>query len=196
MTTRVQLSEVATILRGRSRARDVTEDANGEPEMYGIVLEADGLEDGLSKAGVPEPGYRPVRLDDGDVILVLRPSSVETLLVDLNPAGAAAGRGCTVVRLFDDQGLISPGYLAAWLQSPDFRRQADVRSIGGSLPRLSPADLRSFTIPVLSRRRQVEVAELSLSFSVALGALSRSLNSLEGLWSVELELAMLDEPDA
>ncbi len=197
MSSQATLSDIAVIQRG------VTPANSGEPlvshGLVGIVKpasDADDLEvgDGLD---AEVRGRPPVRLKAGDVLLTVRPSEVEVSVIDDSfLVGFLAARGSYVIRLRPGLQPVSPHFVAAWIQSPNFGRQLEAATTGMTVPRLSPAALRSFTIPVLSPARQAEIADLSRTFSAAATALSRSLTALNELWAVELEFAMLDESDA
>lgn len=188
MTERYQLHSVADVLRGTIPATDFED--HGTERFFGIS------EIGLSGQGpvrrvtVAKEDTKAVRLEKGDVALVLIGRIGTSTLVGDTDSGAVLGRECVALR--GASPAVLPEWLYAWTRSPDFVDQALRYAKGRTITRLGTRDLRSFTIPIPAVERQQEMVETLTRFQAAIRAASGTLADLKRLEELELTLSFME----
>jgi restriction endonuclease S subunit len=189
MNQRIKIEKVSSIIRGQT------------PSNYA------NLEKGLAFVGQAEiaQGAKGARryvedvssltgfLSVGDIALASMDQTFRILVIDDALAGAVLGQNCLAIRIDEADSLITPHYLAAWMRTEDFRRQAIALSTGVNMPRLGPRELAMVEIPFLPLDRQEKIASLADQFREARESVRTTLSRIEELESVELELAFRKE---
>ena len=188
MTERYELRSVVDVLRGTIPASDFHDD--GTERFFGITEIGQSGQGPVRRVTVATQGRKVVRLEKGDVALVLMGRIGTSTLVDDADAGAVLGRECVALRVASLDVL--PEWLYAWTRSPDFGDQALRRVKGTTMTRLGTRDLLSFTIPVPAVERQEEIVKTLTGLRVAIRATSGTLADLERLEQLELTLGFLE----
>jgi hypothetical protein len=193
MTLRDQLSEIAEVLKGTTPAH-VT-DEQGGPIFIGQSEVTSGGAGPVRFVDTSREKSRaaPVLLEPGDVVFASLDPSHHALVITKEHHGAYLGRECMAVRINQNWTRLTPVVLAAWAQSDDFRRQAEVMTSGITMPRLSSKSLAAILVPEFDDEQISHADRLASKFEAAIGAVRTTLNQLESLQSIEMDLVFHEE---
>jgi len=189
MNQRIKIEKISTIIRGHTP----TNFANSG-KGYVFVGQAEIAQGGKgAQRFVEEVSSQTTFLTVGDIAIASMDQTFRILVVDDALAGAVLGQHCSAIRIDEADSLITPRYLAAWMRTEDFRRQAAVLTTGVTMPRLGPRELAMVDVPFLPLDRQERIAVLADQFREARESVRTTLSQIEELESVELELAFRKE---
>jgi len=188
VTNRVELRAVAKLLRGVSTASLIN--PSGADRFFGSQEVARSGQGQERRVDVDSGDRKIVRLEPGDVVVVVLGRIGWSTLISDDDSGAVLGRECVVLRSVSDE--LSPPWLYSWTLSPEFANQVQRHASGASLARLSPRDLNGFTLPLPSLGYQQQVEDDLQRFRTAIQATSRTLGVLEALEGLELTRVFAD----
>jgi type I restriction enzyme S subunit len=187
MTARVRIADVALILRGAVPA-NTTPHGSG-PRFFGISeITSNGHTIRFPEAGTDLS--KGVYLEEGDVVVALMGRLGQATQIGPEHVGAVLGRECAVVRIQQPKSTVTASWVAACTQTAAFRDYAERNASGTTMPRLPIAALGHFEIPVPPLARQRHVEKLLTRFDEALRASHQTVEVLERLRSIELELEL------
>ena len=195
MRQRIPLNKFTTILRGVTPAPK-EEIGEGLPFIGQMELGHGGAQPlrmvrYQSQADEVEPTY----LRANDLVIAAMDSKRRVYMVPESAEGAVLGRECLAVRVESTWHPVSAHYLLAWMNTADFRRQADAMAAGIAMPRLTQKSLGSLEVPLADSARQDRIVNLSMQFGKAIGDLRTTLAQVEELESIELEIAFGDDDE-
>lgn len=192
MTQRIAFSKFTRILRGTTTSQ-IDETGLG-PIFVGQNEIAGGggtptrhveLSDG--------DGAGPVFLVPGDIVLGSLDQKRRALLIGDSRRGAVLGRDCLAIRIEEGNWKpMSPEFITVWTKTEDFQRQVGALATGTVMPRLTHRTLGLVEIPVLEPARQSQIVTLARQFEDATSSVAATLQELEQLEAIEIELAFLD----
>jgi restriction endonuclease S subunit len=179
------LRSIAEVLRGTIPASEFDDD--GTDRFFGMTEIGRAGQGPIRRVTLADTDEKAVRLQEGDVALVLMGRIGTSTLIDEETAGAILGRECAALRA-SSPGVL-PEWLYAWTRSPDFADQARRYTTGTTMPRLGIRDLLGFVIPVPAIDQQEKITETLARFQAAKKATSETLANLEHLEQLEVTLA-------
>jgi hypothetical protein len=195
MTVRNQLSDIAEVLKGTTPAH-VT-DLPGGPIFIGQSEVTSGGAGPVRYVDTSKDKGRaaPVLLEPGDVVFASLDPWHHALVIARERHGAYLGRECMAVRINLNWTRLTPAVLAAWARSDDFRRQAEVMTSGITMPRLSFKSLAAILVPEFDDDQISHLDRLASMFNAAISAVRTTLEQLESLHSIEMDLAFHEVSD-
>jgi restriction endonuclease S subunit len=188
MTDHVILSDIAYVTRGEipPKADRVT-----QGDLVFGLAELSESRQGERRYVDQDAGVRgKPRTQLDDLVVALAGDVGLAALVSSDYSGALLSRDCAAVRLQPGVVSLTPQWLYAWSQSAAFRSLIDRGMTGASVPRLSMRALERFVVPVPPIETQRTFAEILRAFDAAIGETRESLDLLEQLRAMELDVAI------
>lgn len=190
-TTRAPLGEVCQVTRGA--ASPASDEAVSKVRLVG------GREIRTGRADEPrhaadDSSPKAVRLEAGDVVVVLDGTPGTTALVGSDLAGAMLGRDCALVRA-STSGVSGP-WVYAWTMTDEFVENVARSTAGSTMSRLGVSRLAEFTLPVPTENQMAEAAAVSTELDRAVREAQNVVDVLGELRRVELQLIIDDEERA
>jgi hypothetical protein len=188
-----RLGELVRTLRGQVPANTVAEPDG--PRFFGIAeISARGR--GEQRYVDPDIDLRdPIILREGDVVVALLSSIGDATVIDARNDGAVLGRECVALRITAINELL-PTWLCAWMDSEEFHFQVAQHTSGSTMPRLRIQALEDFTITIPPLAQQRRIDELVRHFDSAISETATTLQQLQRLRAVELQIAMATTQEA
>lgn len=192
MTQRIALGKFAGILRGTTPSH-IDETGRG-PIFVGQTEVTGGVGAPTRHVELTDgEGTSPVFLTPGDIVMGSLDQKHRALLIDDSRRGAVLGRDCLAVRIDGGNWTpMSPQFIAVWTKTEDFQHQAVALATGTVMPRLTHKGLALVEVPILEPARQAQIVKLARQFEDATSSVRATLQELEQLEAIEIELAFLE----
>jgi type I restriction enzyme S subunit len=187
MSNTYRLGDLVEPLRGRVPANTVPEPEG--PRFFGLAE--------ITARGHSTPRYVPrdadlhgaVELEDGDIAMALLGNVGDAAVIDASSAGSILGRECVALRV-KRPNVVRPAWLSAWMTTEEFKSQVATHITGSPMQRLSLKALPTFVVTVPPIQKQHEVEGLVHRFDAAIATTATTLQQLQDLRAVELQLAL------
>ncbi|MFE4252159.1 N-6 DNA methylase [Streptomyces sp. NPDC056910] len=159
----------ALLLRTATAIAAASGPATGDSARVPVLTDHDVLA-GTAPSGSPQGGdEEPVLVEAGDVVVPLAGGGAVVRVVDEATAGAALGRGLTLLR--PDRAALDPWFLAGFLRGTANNRQAS--SFASTATRLDVRRLQLPRLPLADQRRYGERFRALAGFEDALRQAAR-----------------------
>lgn len=184
MNQRIPLAKVATIIRGLTHASDAFADSGPVFIGQSEVTQSGNVAPRFVKGGIDNL----VKLEAGDIVIASMDQTQRVLVIGDQLVGSVLGHGCLAIRVEQSSSLASSAFLAAWMRTDDYRRQANTLFSGVTIARLGAKELGAIELPLLPQRRQEALVVLADQFQNARESLTVALAHVEQLERIELEI--------
>jgi SAM-dependent methyltransferase len=188
---RVPLRDLAQLVRGGTRTRPTDDDSNDRTP----VLEARTLADPTRPPRYisVEDARESALVEEGDLVISLIGERPTNMTVSPEWVGAALGNNCVALRAPDAR--VGSGWLAAWVDTPDFEAQYAARTRGTTIARLSARDLGELSVPVPSGDVQRLAHRLGI-FASGIAQAEKTAQRLRRMRQIEalIAIAETEEP--